>query len=247
MRRYSLRWVLHNNTGGGGDPQPPSIIQPPAPPSVNQTAGESFASQLQYNPQLTAQQVQLQGQYGPQLAQQQYDLSSQYGPLYKSMLMQLNPALGSYEQQVNQRLASPGGYSPQQQQSIDAIRNREQDRGLRGIREGANLGGTLYGGRRQQMESDYLTQQGQAYTAQDIGFQQQQQAANQQALVTLLQLTNPNVQQPQVPQYGQSVVPGGDNLYNSLLGYQSNFGVQPGNSGKPNPLTMFYDPRTYGF
>ena len=249
MRRYSWAWLIQDERGGGSKPQPPTIIQPPPAPSVSQTAGESLAAQLQYNPQLTAQQVQLQGQYGPQLAQQQLDLTSQYGPLYKSMLQQLYPGLSSFEQQTNQALANPTGYSSQQQTALDAIRNREQERGLRGIREGANLGGTLYGGRRQQAEQDYLTQQGQAYSAQDIAYQQQQRAANQQALIALLQLSNPQVQQPNVPSYGQSVVPGSDNLYNALVQNQGNFGVMPGGSGGGgiNPLTMWYNPRTYGF
>lgn len=234
MRRYSWLWVWHDERGGGSKPQPPQIIQAPPAPSVSQTAGESLSAQLQYNPQLTAQQVQLQGQYGPQLAQQQFDLSSQYGPLYKSMLQQLYPGLSSFEQQTNQGLASPTGYNPQQQAAIDAIRNREQERGLRGIREGANLGGTLYSGRRGQAEADYLTQQGQAYTAQDVGFQQQQQAANMQQLIALLQLSNPQVQQPNVPQYGQSVVPGGDNLYNALVQNQvQGTGIIPGAQGSP--------------
>ena len=248
---WHLQWItksITNERGGGSKPQPPQIIQPPPAPSVSQTASESLEAQLKYNPQLTSQQVQLQGQYGPQLAQQQFDLANQYGPMYKAMLTQLYPELGTYQNQVNQRLNSPTGYSPDQQSALDAIRNREQDRGLRGIREGANLGGTLYGGHRQNAESDYLTRQGQAYTAQDIAFQQQQQAANQQALVTLLQLSNPQVQQPNVPQYGQSVVPGGDNLYNALVQNQSNFGVMPGqSSGGINPLTMWYNPKTYGF
>ena len=43
------------------EPQPPTIIPPPPAPDVGKTAGESFAAQLQYNPQLTEQQVQLQG------------------------------------------------------------------------------------------------------------------------------------------------------------------------------------------
>src|SRR3990167_9643254 len=90
-------WNLWCERGGGGDPQPPQVIQAPPPPSVSDTASQSLAAQLQYNPQLTAQQVQLQGQYGPQLAQQQYDVTNQYGPMYKAMLQQLYPELGTYQ------------------------------------------------------------------------------------------------------------------------------------------------------
>ena len=230
---------IANERGKGSDPQPAQIIQAPAPPSVSDTAAQSAQAQLQYNPQLTQQALDLQRQFGGQFAQSQYDITAQQAPLQKALLMQMYPGLATYEQQVNQRLASPTGYSNQQQQALDAIRQRETDRGLRGIREGANLGGTLYGGRRQQAESDYLTQQGQAYSAQDIGFQQQQQAANQQALISLLQLSNPQVSQVNVPQYGQSVVPGGDNFYNALVQNQGNFGVIPGTPAGPNWFQSF--------
>ena len=245
MRRYSWTWLLRDETGGGSKPQPAQIIQAPPPPSVSDTAQQSLSAQLQYNPQLTAQQVQLQGQYGPQLAQQQYEQAATSAPLYRALLESQYPALQPFSQQVTQQFQSPTGYSPQQQASLDAIRNREQDRGLRGIRESSNVGGTLYGGRRQQREQDYLTQQGQAYTAQDIGFQQQQQQQNLQNLVALLQISNPQVQQPNVPQYGQSVVPGGDSLYNAMVNSQSQFGVQPATQGSPGFFGSFLRP--FGF
>lgn len=205
---------------GGSKPQPAQIIPAPPPPDVKKTAQESLAAQLQYNPQLTAQAAQLQSQYGPQFAQSQYDITAQYGPLYKALLGQLYPELNTLQGQVGQRLAAPSGYTPEQQAAVEAIRQRETNRGLRGIREGANLGGTLFGGHRQQAEADYLTQQGQAYSAQDIQFQNQQRQQAMQELVSLLQLSNPQVQQPNVPNYNQSAAPGGDSLYNALVGQQ---------------------------
>ena len=246
MRRYSWTWLLRDETGGGSKPQPAQVIQAPPPPSVADTAAQSAQAQLTYNPQLTQQSLDLQRQFGPQFAQSQYDIQAQQAPLQKALLMQLYPGLASFEQNTNQALASPGGYSSQQQSAVDAIRNREQDRGLRGIRESSNVGGTLFGGRRQQREQDYLTQQGQAYTAQDIGFQQQQQAQNLQSLAMLLQLSNPQVQQPNVPNYGQSVVPGGDNLYNALVNQQGNLTqFVPPQQGSPGFLGSFLRP--FGF
>lgn len=236
---YHKSWNLFCERGGGSKAQPAQVIAAPPAPDVGKTAAESYAAQLQYNRPLAEQALIIQRDLGPGYAQSQYDITAQQAPLQKALLMQMYPGLATYEQQVNQRLASPTGYSNQQQQALDAIRQRETDRGLRGIREGANLGGTLYGGRRQQAESDYLTQQGQAYSAQDIGFQQQQQAANQQALISLLQLSNPQVSQVNVPQYGQSVVPGGDNFYNALVQNQGNFGVIPGTPAGPNWFQSF--------
>src|SRR3990167_2088960 len=108
-------WNLWCERGGGGDPQPPQVIQAPPPPSVSDTASQSLAAQLQYNPQLTAQQVQLQGQYGPQLAQQQLDLSSQFAPLYRALLEQQFPQIATLAQQTQQGLLSPTGLNAQQQ------------------------------------------------------------------------------------------------------------------------------------
>jgi len=221
---------------GGSKPQAPQIIQAPAPPDVGKTAEESYQAQLKYNLPLAQNALDIQRQLGPGFAQSQYDITAQQAPLMKALMMQLNPALGTYEQSVNQRLSSPTGYDAQQQSAIDAIRQRSRDALSQQVRERSNLGGTLYGGRSIQNEGRALGELEQGFTAQDIGYQQQQQAANQQALVTLLQLTNPGVSQPNVPQFGQSVVPGGDTLYNALVQNQGNFGVIPGTPKGPSFL-----------
>ena len=203
-------WNLLCERGGSKSPSV-SVVSPP-PPTVTQLPEPDVAKQAE-------QSYQAQLKYNPLLSQQQYETQSQYGPMYKALLGQLYPELNTYQQQVSQRIGSPTGYSPEQQSALDAIRQRQTDVGLRNIREGANLGGTLYGGRRQQAEADYLTQQGQAYTAQDIAYQQQQQAANQQALITLLQLSNPQVQQ-----FAQGVTPSPDALLNA---YSQSIFAQP--------------------
>lgn len=223
----------------GGEPaQPAQIIPAPSAPSVSQTAAESAQAQLQYNPQLVAQQVALQQQYGTPLAQSQFNTQAAIAPQYRDLLMQQYPELRMLQNSVQQGFGNQG-YDNAQLQALNAIRDRETQRGLTGIREGANLGGTLFGGRRQQAEEDFLTRQAQGYSAQDIGFQQQQQAQNLQRLVTLLQLSNPQVQQPAVPSFGQSVAPGGDALYSALVNNQGNFGVIPGTPAGPSLLQSF--------
>lgn len=243
---YHKSWNLRCERGGGSKPQPAQVIPAPPAPSVSQTAAESLQSQLQYNPQLTAQALQLQQQYGPQFAQSQFDVTKQVAPQYQQFLYGLHPELQQYQQQVQQRMASPTGYSSQQQQAIDAIRQRSRDALSQQMRERANLGGNLFGGNAILNEGRALGELEQGFTAQDIGYQQQQQAANQQALVTLLQLTNPQVSQPNVPQFGQSVVPGGDNLYNALVN-QQNAQTQfiPPTPGSPGFFGSFLRP--FGF
>src|SRR3990167_9616237 len=109
MRRYSWKWLLTDETGGGSDPQPAQVIPAPPPPNYQATAGEAAQAPLTYNPQLPAQNVQLQGQYGPQLAQQQYDIAAQYGPMYRALIEQQFPQISTLSGQVSQRLASPPG------------------------------------------------------------------------------------------------------------------------------------------
>src|SRR3990167_6588802 len=258
--------------GGGSDPQPPQFITPPPPqitqappPNIQQNAADLFQAQLQYNPQLTAQAAQLQQQYGPQLAQSQtdiqrqqapqlaqsqFDLQQQYGPLYRALYTQLFPTQVAGQEalasQSLQRLQSPQGLTPEQQAAQDAIRNREQERGLRGIRTQANLGGNLYSGSREQLERDYLTQQAQGYSQQDLQLEQQRRAQTLQELIASSQVVFPQVQQPGVsqvgaPQFGQGVVPSADALLQAIMQGQIVSPAQlaqgmPGTPGLAGPL-----------
>ena len=102
-----IKFTLSNEVGGGQKSQPPQIIPAPEPPNYNETAGQVAQAQLQYNPQLTAQNVQLQGQYGPQLARQQYDIAAQYSPMYRALIEQQFPQIGQLSGQVSQQMNAP--------------------------------------------------------------------------------------------------------------------------------------------
>lgn len=231
---------------GGSKPSPPTFIQPPPPqitqtpaPNVGETSAQLAQSQLQYNPQLTQQAVQLSGQYGPQLAQQAYALQQQYGPLYKDLYTQLFPTQvqgqETLAQNALQQIQSPSGLTPQQQAAQDVIRDREQTRLLRGIRTQANLGGTLYSGNRELQEQEALAELANQYALSDIGLQQQQQAQALQNLIASSQVVFPQVQQPNVPNYGQGVTPSADALLSAIMQGQiiQQPVYQPGNPGSP--------------
>ena len=241
-------WNLWCERGGGSKPQPPTFITPPPPqitqappPNIQQNAEDLFKAQLQYNPQLTAQATQLQQQYGPQLAesatdiqtqqapklaQSQYALQQQYGPLYKSLYEQLFPTQVQGQerlaQQSLQRLQSPQGLTPEQQSYQDVVRNREQQRFLQGIRTQANLGGTLYGGQREQREQEGLAELAGQYSQQDLALEQQRRSQTLQELIASSQVVFPQVQQPgvqpgQAAQFGQSVTPSADALLQAIM------------------------------
>src|SRR3990167_8663917 len=205
---------LQNEGGGGSDPEPPQFIQPPPPtitqappPNIQQNASDLYQAQLQYNPQLTAQAAQLQQQYGPQLAQSQtdiqrqqapqlaqsqFDIQQQFGPLYRALYSQLFPTQVSGQetlaQQSLQRLQSPQGLAPEQLAAQNVIRDREQERLLRGIRTQANIGGTLYGGNREEQERRGLGELANQYSLQDIGLQDQRRAQTLKELIASSQV-----------------------------------------------------------
>ena len=220
----------------GSDPQPAQVIPAPAPPNYQQTAGEAAQAQLTYNPQLAAQNVQLQGQYGPQVAQQQYDLAAQYGPMYRALIEQQFPQIGMLSSQVSQRLASPQSLTTEQQSAQDAIRQRAYEQSAQGVRESANLGGTLFGGRRELREDRARNELAQGFATQDIQLQQQQRQQAMSELATLFQLAFPNVQQPGQIGLNTGVSDPTNSLYNALVQNSGNFGIIPGQAGSPSPF-----------
>lgn len=218
---------------GGSKPTPPQVIAAPPAPDVGKTAEDAYAAQAKYNPLLTQQSVELQKQYAPQLAQSQLDIASQFTPQYRQLLEQNYPQLSTLSNQVSQQLTNPYSLSGPQQQAQDAIRGRARTDLSRSMRERANLGGTLFGGRSARQEGQALAGLEQGFASEDINRSMQNRQQSLQELVTLLQLSNPQVQQPNAPNYTQGVVPGGDNLYNAMVQNQGNFGIIPGQAGTP--------------
>src|SRR3990167_3395209 len=227
---------LSDNTGGGSDPQPAQIIPAPQAPNYQQTANEVAQSQLTNNPLLARQNIALQGELGPVSAQQSYDLSAKYGPLYRSLIESQFPQIGMLSNQVSQGLASPGSLTVDQQAAQDAIRQRAYDASAKGIRESANLGGTLFGGRRELREDRARNELAQGFATQDIQLQQQQRQQSMSELAMLFQLAFPNVQQPRQIGLNTGVSDPTNSLYNALVQNQGNFGIIPGTAGSPSPF-----------
>jgi hypothetical protein len=208
------------------------VIPPPPAPNYQQTAGDYYNAQLQYNPQLAAQYAQLQAQYGPQLAQNAFNVQSQLAPQYYNLASSLYPQIPQLSQQVSEKLTNPYAYSASEQTAIDALRAKQAQKLQESIQTSANLGGGLYGGRRELREDQALTDLGQQYAVEDVNrlLQNRQQALSE--LATLFQISFPNVQQPGIPDYAQGIG-GANNLYSALVQNQGNFGIIPGVQGTP--------------
>src|SRR3990167_3385032 len=242
---------------GGSKPSEPQYIQPPppqiipspvAPPNAGETAGQLAQTQLQYNPQLSQQAFDLYSQFSPQYQQQAYQQQQQYGPMYKALQDQLYPQqaqnLQTLATQAGQRFASPQGLTPEQQAAQDAIRQRAYQESDRGVREAANVGGTLYGGRRELREDRARNELSQGFATQDIQLQDQLRAQALQELIAASQVNNPQIAQVNPPQFTQSVTPSADSLLQAIMGAQSQFIVnpsqyQPGNPGTPGYFQSF--------
>jgi len=105
--------------------------------------------------------------------------------------------LGLLEQRALEQFQSPVGLTAQQQSAQDAVRQRQRDALNRNVRESANIGGTLFGGRRELREDRAQGELAQSFATQDIQLQQQQR---QQALQQLLASQQSQLQAAQVGQ-----------------------------------------------
>lgn len=230
-----LRPLLNDHGGGGEEQDAPQIIPAPEAPDVGAQAKQLYELQQQYNPQLTQQAVGLQTQYAPQLAQSQYDIQAQYSPMYQALLNRQMPQLGTLSGQVSQQLGSPSSLTPEQMSAQEAIRQRSRDQTARNIQTSANIGGGLFGGRRELREDRALGELEQGFVSEDINRQERQRQQMMAELTSLYQMYSPsfNVGTPQVSQFGQGVTPDASSLYNALVQNQSNFGILPGAPATP--------------
>ncbi len=159
-----------------------------------QTALESALAQ-QYTPQLSQMLTDIQKAQMPQLQALQAQLypqqtqvleagagqalqglqAPQANQLQQQGLQQVLQNLQQPQSQLQQALTqqamsglTPTGLSPEQQMAIDAIRQRQVTEMERGIRGSAQMGGGLYGGRRELREDTSRQQLGQQFAMEDV-------------------------------------------------------------------------------
>ena len=149
MIKKFWNWYVSLGNRGGGKEEKTTVVSPPAPPPIERTA-----AQIQ---QETGAAMRGAFETGRELYPEQYALYEAFMP------------------QLMQQLQAPTFRTPEQEAAVEAIRGRETGRLQRGIRQSYQLGGGLYGGRRELAERRGLTEMGQAFAAQDIGQRMQQQ------------------------------------------------------------------------
>jgi hypothetical protein len=206
-----------------------------APPPAEASSQDLYESRLKYDPKVAEMEQQLAQQYYPQQAELQAALYQQYAPqiaqtqqdLRQQVMPEQSKLIEAMTQQALQRVQSPYGYTPDEEEALQGIRERQVGGLQEQLRTRANLGGGLYGGRAQATEQQAVTELEQAFAQQDINRKLQ---GGQQALqwgVPLAQMLYPQMQYPGAPAtqapVGQPVTPSADALYGAMAARQPQY------------------------
>jgi len=226
--------------GGGSEPQIQQAPTTPAP-SPAETSEQALQAQLKYNPQLYQQYAQMYGQYAPQVAGTDMGIQQQYAPQKQALQQQMYPQqtqlVEAMARQALGQMSSQDFQTPEQAQAVEAIRGRETSRLQQSMRERANLGGNLYGGRAAGAEERAVSQMGQGFAAQDVDRLRQQQQMALAYAAPIAQMLYPQVTSPSMPNFTQPVVPSADALYNAAYGAsQPQYYTSGGSQGQGGAL-----------
>jgi hypothetical protein len=232
----------------GGQARESNIMVAPsaAAPNANESSAQIAEARLKYDPLMAQQELDLQKQFAPQQAELYQSMYNQYYPQMARQQQQMQQELYPYQSQVVEqgaqsalsRLQNPDYMTPQEQQAINSQREQETTGLMRAMRERANLGGGLYGGRAAGAEAKSVSDLMQSYESQDYSRRMQAGQAAQQALTPYMQILYPQVgtQQPQTGAFQyQSAVPDANTLYNAMFqASQPKSYYDPGNLGGVN-------------
>lgn len=161
----------------------------PATPSPSQQAADINAAQAQYDPQAAQRQFNIltSPEYGIKpFTQYQENVRKDVFPQEQAIRSQL-------AQNILGNLSSPTGITPEQQQAINERRSMAQSELVQALRDRANLGGTLYGGRSALDESRQVQDLQNQFAEEDIQRQERAKLNAIQGAIPFLQLLFPDV------------------------------------------------------
>jgi len=121
---------------------------PPALPTAGETARDVFSAQQEFT--RPAAQLDFDILTDPDIGIRARTQAVQ--DARSSVFGQEDAVRNQLLQNILGNLISPTGQDAEQQASVEAIRQRESDRLRRGVQQSSNLGGGLFGGRRQARE-----------------------------------------------------------------------------------------------
>src|SRR3990167_7943727 len=152
---YKLLYGVYPIGGGGGEES--TVIQGPTTPapSATESAADIYKARLQYDPSVAQMEMGIQQQMLPQQAALYQSLYNQYYPelarqqqaLQKELYPQQSQILEAGAGQALERIQNPMYMTAQEQAAQETTRTKTVTDLQRAMRERANLGGGLYGGR----------------------------------------------------------------------------------------------------
>ncbi len=197
-------------------------------PSAGESASQIAEAKLKYDPMTAASDWAIQQQYVPQQAALYNALYSQYaGETAKSqqaLQQQLFPTqskiLEAGAGTALERLQNPNYMTAQEQAAQEATRGKSITDLQAAMRNRANMGGTLFGGRSAQQETQGVSDLLNQFQMQDYTNRMNAGAQAQQALTPYMQILYPQIgtQNQQVSPYQySSAVPSADTMYNAIF------------------------------
>jgi len=202
-----------------------TVVSPPPPPAPAPTATETARDVLQ-----------AQIETGPASAESAFNILTNptFGltpttQAFESTRQDVFPQESAVRNQLLQNilgsLISPTGATGEQDASVEAIRQRESDRLGRNIQQSANLGGGLFGGRRQQREDTAQRELGQSFASEDIARNERNRLNAIQSALPALQILFPELNLV-APQFQSPAPTGNAALQAQLQGRGQDIGFQ---------------------
>lgn len=197
-------------------------------PSASESAESIYQAQLKYAKPMAEINQQVQSEYLPQQAALYQSLYNQYYPAVAKQQQALQKELYPYQsqiveqgaQQALERLQNPNYMTTQEQAAQTATREKTVSDLQKAMRERANLGGGLYGGRAAGAEAQNVSDLLNQFQVQDYQNRMTAGQNAQAALSPYMSILYPQIgtTQPQYQPYQyQSAVPSADTLYGAMF------------------------------
>jgi len=169
-----------------------TVVQSPpqqAAPSATETAQDVLNAQLATNPRAAKQAFEIAT--NPEFGLEPFTKAIEQAR--SNVLPQESAVRDQLLQNILGNLISPTGISTDQQTAIDTRRGQAQSELQRAIRERANLGGGLFGGRSAQAENEAVRDLQFAFSEEDVNRNERASLNAIQAAIPALQVLFPEI------------------------------------------------------
>jgi len=239
-RLHKLYWQLkyffigeryhkpHSGGGGGDDPAPPAA-QPV--PTAEEIARQQVDAAISQRPRAAQAEFDI-------LTNPQFGLgatTAEFQRVRKEQFPQESAVQSQLLQNVLANLISPTGISPEQQQAVDQRRGLAQTELQGALRNRANLGGGLFGGRSARTEERAVSDLQARFSEEDINRQETARLNALQSALPALQILFPELGL-QAPQFINPVPSAGSSLQAQVTGRGQDISLQQSELARQSAL-----------